>query len=115
MSKQRMFRVTFLVQDNVYEVFANKLYESDLFGFIEIEDFVFGEPTSLVVDPSAEKLKAEFEGVTRTYIPMQSILRIDELESAAGTGSVKSAKIKGHTNVSALPGVNLAELEKKKD
>ncbi|NKB47439.1 MAG: DUF1820 family protein [Legionellales bacterium] len=111
MSKQKMFRIIFMIQDTVYEVFANKIYESEMFGFIEVEDFVFGENNSVIVDPSVEKLKLEFDGVTRSYIPMQSILRIDELDSATGVGQKPS--LGGHANVSTLPGVNLREFEKK--
>ena len=31
-----------------------------MYGFVVIEDIVFGKNTSLVVDPSEEKLKTEF-------------------------------------------------------
>ena len=33
-----------------------------------------------MVDPAEEKLKSEFEGVRRTYIPLQAVIRIDEVE-----------------------------------
>jgi hypothetical protein len=32
-----------------------------------------------VVDPSEEKLKTEFADVSRTYIPLQAVIRIDEV------------------------------------
>ena len=57
------FRVQFVSQDKVFEVFAKQIYSSDLYGFIEVEEFVFGERSGLLVDPSEEKLKAEFQGV----------------------------------------------------
>ena len=44
-----------------------------------VEDFAFGENTSLVVDPAEERLKMEFNGVKRTFIPMHTIFRIDEV------------------------------------
>ena len=34
----------------------------------------------VVVDPTEEKLKSEFTGVKRSFIPMQAIIRIDEVE-----------------------------------
>ena len=52
----------------------------DLWGFIEIENFVFGERSQMVVDPAEEKLKTEFTGVKRSFIPLQAIVRIDEVE-----------------------------------
>ena len=55
------FRIQFVSQDKVFEVFAKQIYSSDLYGFIEVEEFVFGERSGLLVDPSEEKLKAELK------------------------------------------------------
>ena len=57
-----------------------ELCQGSLFGFIEIGDFVWDNHTSVVVDPSHEKLKTEFADVTTTYIPMHNVLRIDEVK-----------------------------------
>jgi hypothetical protein len=75
-----LFRITFLNKGQVYEVYAREVYQSDLWGFIEIENFVFGERGHMVVDPSEEKIKNEFVGVKRSFIPLQAIIRIDEVE-----------------------------------
>jgi hypothetical protein len=75
-----LFRITFLNKGQVYEVYAREVYQSDLWGFIEIENFVFGERSQMVVDPSEEKLKTEFSSVKRSFIPLQAIIRIDEVE-----------------------------------
>ena len=40
---------------------------------------MFGEKSTVVVDPSEEKLKSEFANVARTYIPVHSVIRIDEV------------------------------------
>ena len=80
MAKKKLYRITFAHLDAVYEIYARSVSECDMFGFIVIEDFVFGENASLVVDPSEERLKMEFNCVERTYIPMQSIFRIDEVD-----------------------------------
>lgn len=79
MSQKKLYRITFANLESVYEIYARKVCESDMFGFLEIEEFVFGEHSSVVVDPSEERLKAEFSQVKRTFIPMQSIFRIDEV------------------------------------
>lgn len=79
-AKRTLFRVTFSQYDSVYQIYASKVHESDMFGFVVVEDFMFGETTSLVVDPSEERLKMEFSEVKRAYIPMTSIIRIDEVE-----------------------------------
>jgi len=67
-------------QGKVYEIFARSISQGELFGFIEVEQLVFGERTTVVVDPSEEKIKSEFSGVKRTYIPMHAVMRIDEVE-----------------------------------
>jgi hypothetical protein len=81
MTNKTLYRVTFAYLDSIYEVYARKIHESDMFGFLVIEDFVFGENSALVVDPSEERLKVEFNGVKRTFIPMQAVLRIDEVKN----------------------------------
>jgi len=79
MAASHIFKVVFLNQGKVYEIYARKVSHGSLLGFVEIEELVFGERSALVVDPSEERVKAEFEGVRRTYLPMHSILRIDEV------------------------------------
>lgn len=87
MSKKHLYKITFLNQGQVYEIFARKVRQSDLYGFIEITDFVFGEKSAIVIDPSEERLKSEFEGVEASNIPMTSIIRIDEVEKR-GTAKI---------------------------
>ena len=89
--KKHVYRVSFLNHGSVYEVYARELYQSDLYGFIEVEDFLFGNRSQLVVDPGEERLKAEFSGVSRSYVPIHSILRIDEVEKE-GVGKITEVK-----------------------
>ncbi len=97
-TEKTIFRISFSYLDAVYELYAQHVTESDMFGFILIEDFLFGEQTALVVDPSEEKLKHEFAGVKRIYVPTQAIHRIDEVEKH-GVAKIRDAK---HTNKVAL-------------
>ncbi len=80
MSKKPLYKVIFHNQGKVYEIYARDVHQGSMFSFIEIEKLVFGEKSSIVVDPSEESLKAEFSNVTRTYIPLHAIIRIDEVE-----------------------------------
>lgn len=91
MTKKTLFRITFANQEAIYEIYAKSIKESELFGFLEVEELVFGEQTALVVDPSEERLKLEFNGVKRTFIPMHTIYRIDEVNKQG------TAKVKDHT------------------
>lgn len=92
MSAEPIYKVICLNQNQVFELYARQIYQSDLYGFIEVEDYVFGERTQLVVDPAEEKLKNEFGGVKRSYIPIHAIVRIDEVEKE---GSVRIRDSKG--------------------
>jgi hypothetical protein len=98
---QSIYKVIFQNQNKVYEVYARQIFQSDMWGFIEIEEFVFGERSQILVDPSQEKLKNEFGGVKRSYIPMHAVIRIDEVEKE-GAGKI-SDNPGGGTNVSAFP------------
>ena len=80
MSNQPVYKIIFHNGKQVFEVFAKHIYQSDMWGFVEIEEIIFGERSAILVDPGEEKLKSEFSGVKRSYIPMQSIVRIDEVE-----------------------------------
>ena len=81
-NSSEIYKITFLNKGKVYEVFAKQVYQSDLYGFVEVEDYMFDAKTQMVVDPSEEKLKAEFNGVKRSFIPIQAIIRIDEVEKS---------------------------------
>lgn len=101
MQKEAIYRIKFLNQDEVYEVYARNIYQSDLWGFLEVENYVFGSQTQMVVDPSEEKLKQQFEDVERSYIPMHSIIRIDEVPEG---GVAKITEAKGTvTNFPVMP------------
>lgn len=97
MAASHIFRIMFVNQGKVYEVYARKVTQSDLFGFIEVEELVFGTRSSVVLDPSEERIKAEFEGVKRSLLPMNAILRIDEV------------KKQGVSKISAWEGSNVAQ------
>ena len=100
MNTTPIYKVIFYNQNQVYEIYARAIYQSDMYGFIEVEEFVFGERTQLVVDPGEEKLKSEFAGVKRSYIPMHSVVRIDEVEKE---GATKVTELKGGEKVAHFP------------
>lgn len=100
MSKKTLYRVVFMSQGQVYEVYAREVGHGSMFGFIEIEQLVFGERSSLVVDPAEEKIKSEFENVKRTYLPMHSIIRIDEVDKQ---GASKVSKLEGNVTQFPMP------------
>lgn len=100
-NKKRLYRVQFLNQGKVYEVYAKHVGQSSLFGFIEIEGLMFGEKSSVVIDPSEERLKGEFEGVPLTHVPVHAVVRIDEVEKQ---GTAKIVPLDGKSeNIVSYP------------
>ena len=91
MAKKGIYKIVFVQLGEIYEVFAEAVYQSDMYGFIEVEDYMFDQNSQIVVDPSEEKLKSEFKGVKRSYIPISSIMRIDEVDKK-GNAKIKPNK-----------------------
>ncbi|WP_415904509.1 DUF1820 family protein [Neptuniibacter sp. QD48_55] len=91
-NNDRIYKVIFVNQDQVFELYAKHVYQSDMWGFLEIEELVFGNRSELVIDPGEEKLKTEFSGVKRSFIPSHAIVRIDEVENE---GVAKISEVKG--------------------
>ncbi len=97
MASSHIFKIMFVNQGKVYEVYARKVSQGRLFGFIDVEELVFGERSTVVLDPGEERIKSEFTGVKCTMIPMHSVLRIDEV------------KKQGTAKISALEGGNITQ------
>ena len=102
MAASHIFRIMFVNQGKVYEIYARKVGHGDLFGFIEVEEVLFGERSSVVLDPTEERIKSEFEGVKRTFLPMHSVLRIDEVKKH-GTSKITNLEGGSATNVAQFP------------
>ena len=100
MAASHIFRIMFVNQGKVYEIYARKVTHGDLFGFIEVEELLFGERSSVVLDPSEERIKGEFAGVKRTFLPLHSVLRIDEVRKH---GVSKIMALEGGANVAQFP------------
>ena len=92
MAAKPIYRVVFLNQGKVYEVYARHVSQTgSLFGFVEIEELVFDARKGVVVDPAEERLRIEFAGVKRTYLPMHYVLRIDEVDKQ-GVSKITNAE-----------------------
>ena len=100
MAASHIFRIMFVNQGKIYEIYARKVSHGELFGFIEVEELLFGERSSVVLDPSEERIKGEFEGVKRTFLPMHSVLRVDEVKKH---GVSKITALEAGANVAQFP------------
>jgi len=97
MSKKGIYKIVFAQMGEIYEIYSNSIYQSDIYGFVEVEDYLFDQNSKIVVDTSEEKLKSTFKGVKRSYIPINTILRIDEVDKKG------TAKISKNKNAKVMP------------
>ena len=100
--KKRMYRVIFQGSSKVYELYARSVSQSDMYAFLEVRDLVFGEQSKLVVNPGEEQLRTQFEGVSCTYLPIHSVIRVDEVEKE-GSAKVISVSEKGSVAQFPIP------------
>ena len=107
MTKKTTYKIIFMQLGEIYEVFAKQIYQSDMYGFIEVEEYIFNQNKQLVVDPSSEKLEKEFKNVERSYIPINAVIRVDEVIES-GEAKIKQNKSK----VSPFP-MNIQPVNKK--
>ena len=79
MADKPLYKIIFFNQGKVYELFSEGVTSSGLWGFIEVSDLVFETGEGLVVDPTEEKMRQEFEDAKVLHLPIQSVLRIEEV------------------------------------
>lgn len=81
MARRTLYKITFLNAGKVYELYARHVASSALWGFTEIADLVWdGTSGNVVIDPTEERLRAEFADTRRLHLPMQAVLRVEEVE-----------------------------------
>lgn len=95
-----IYRVLFVNQGKLYELYARSIHQGELYGFIEVEELIFGERSSVLVNPAEEKLRNEFAGVRRSFIPLHSVVRVDEVDRE-GVGKIRP--VEGGDNVALFP------------
>ena len=100
MNDSILYKVIFLNRSKVYELYARDVYSSEIYGFIYVAELVFDQNTTIVIDPAEEKLKDEFANVNVLHLPMQSVIRIEEVKKKM---SCKIRDIKKGENIAHFP------------
>lgn len=78
-SRRRVYKVIFFNQGKVYELFAERVDSSHLYGFVEASGLFFDTDSKVVVDPTEERLRAEFADTEKLMLPLQSVIRIEQV------------------------------------
>jgi len=90
MTGKTLYKVTFLAHGKVYALYARQVESGRLWGFVEVSDLVFDVHDGLVVDPAEERLRDEFRDTRTLHLPMQSVLRVEEVERK-GQSAIRDA------------------------
>jgi hypothetical protein len=85
-----LYKITFLNAGKIYELYARKIGVGALWGFTEVAELVFDVHDGLVIDPTEERLRDEFSATRVLHLPMQSIVRIEEVERK-GQSAIRDA------------------------
>jgi len=85
-----LYKVTFLNAGRIYELYARRVAAGALWGFTEVAELVFDVHAGIVVDPTEERLRDEFGNTRVLHLPMQSIVRIEEVEKK-GMSAIRDA------------------------
>jgi hypothetical protein len=80
MSGKKLYKVTFLSQGKTLELYARHIASSALWGFTEVGELLFEQGAGVVVDPTEERLRDEFGNTKVLHLPMQCIVRIEEVD-----------------------------------
>lgn len=79
MGKTHTYRVAFLKHGKVYELHCRDVNTVDLWGFVELTGLVFGAGDGVVVDPTEERLREEYENVESLFVPLHSVLSVERV------------------------------------
>lgn len=87
-NKPSLYRINYINQNQVYELYAKQIVTDKLFGFISISEILFDLKASVLIDPIEEQLKNEFKDVEVLHVPLSQVLKVEEVKHK------KSCKIK---------------------
>ena len=85
-----LYKVTFLNHGRIYELFAEQVGSSALWGFTEVSGLVFDVRDGVLVDPTEERLRDEFADTRVLHLPMQSVIRVEEV-ARKGQSAIRDA------------------------
>jgi hypothetical protein len=100
MNESILYKIIFINRGKVYELYARDVFSSDIYGFIYVSELVFDQNVTIVIDPAEDKLRDEFKNVNVLHLPMQSIIRIEEVKKKM---SCKIRELKNGENITQFP------------
>src|SRR3569623_3340528 len=97
-----IYKIIFHNQGKLYELHAKQVHTATgLLGFVEVDGLLVDTASTILLDPSAERLRSEFAGTRRLYVPVHAVVRIEEEENL-GCNKLAEVADRGE-NVMAFP------------
>lgn len=90
---KKLYKVQFIDEKKEVKIIhANHVNPSSFLGLIEISDIIFIDSSDILINPDDEKIRKEFKNVEKTFLPIGTILRIDEIILESETPIIKLYK-----------------------
>jgi hypothetical protein len=100
---KKLYRVRFLNEGRIFELYAREVGQGMLFGFVEIAGLVWGSKSEVIIDPGEQELRNEFNGVDRLHVPMHAMVRIDEVDKGGSAKIIALPSAASRTPAAPVP------------
>jgi len=104
-AEEHVYKIIFTNQGQVYELYARHVSQGDLFGFIEVEQLLFGERSKLIVDSSEERLKTSSPASSESSSRCTRWCASDEVEKQGAPRISPSEALSGVVKAFPVPTV----------
>ncbi len=95
----KLYKVRFLNAPGEHiEIHAKSVGPSDIIGLVDINEIVFIDSSEIILTPEDDKVKKIFKDVTRTMLPINTIVRIDEIVVKKNTSVIQLYKTDNETD-----------------
>lgn len=91
--KKTVYKIQFIDEKKESTtIHASNVNPSSFLGLIEVSDIIFMGSSNILIDPDDERVRKEFKDVERTFLPINTILRIDEIKLETETPIIRLYK-----------------------
>ncbi|AEI14418.1 Domain of unknown function DUF1820 [Flexistipes sinusarabici DSM 4947] len=74
---RKIYKLQFYQDKDILTLYAGTVNPPSFLGLIEVSDIMFMGESDILVTPNEDKIRNEFKNVESTYLPVNSIVRID--------------------------------------
>ena len=85
-----LYRITFMNEKHEpLQIYAGSVRMCDILGLMEASDILFIDSSDIIINPEDDKIKKLFHDVAATMIPINSLIRIDEVALKKNTPVIR--------------------------